>query len=150
MVDAEILQRLDVFDGLTPHELKAVTGISELVEYPKGSMVFKENEDARKLYVLLEGKVAIQYEVGRNMEAIVHTVTAGQAFGWSALVQPYQFTASARCMEDSSIVTVDRASMRGLIEMDCHLGFLIMEKLAELISGRLRDTRIQLISMIHG
>jgi CRP-like cAMP-binding protein len=150
MVDAEILKKLDIFEGLTAPELKAVTQISEVAEYPKGAMVFKENEEAGKLYVLLEGRIAIQFEVGRHLEAVVHTVTPGQAFGWSALVQPYQFTASARCMDDSRVVTVDREGLRNLLELDCRIGFIIMEKLAELVSGRLRETRIQLVNMIHG
>ena len=150
MVNAEVLQKLDIFEGLTAPELDAVTEIADVASFPKGAIVFKENEEAGKLYVLLEGKVAIQFEVGRHLEAVVHTVTAGQAFGWSALVQPYQFTASARCMEDSKLVTVDREGLRRLLDLDCHIGFIIMEKLAELVSGRLRETRIQLISMIHG
>src|SRR3990172_6905625 len=136
MVDADVLKKLDIFEGLTAPELKAVTEISEAARFPKGAMVFRENEEAKKLYVLLEGKVAIQFEVGRHLEAVVHTVMPGQAFGWSALVQPYQFTASARCTEDSRLVTVDREGIRKLLELDCHIGFIVMEKLAGLVSGR--------------
>ncbi len=150
MLSFEILKKLDIFDGLPDSELKAIAGISEVIECPKGTMAFKENEEAKKLYVLIEGKVAIQFEVGRHQEAVVHSVASGQAFGWSALVQPYKFTAGARCMEDCKVLTVDREGMRRLLEEDCRVGFIIMEKLAEIISQRLRDTRIQLISMIHG
>lgn len=150
MVPVETLRKLDVFDGLTEFELMEVARVCETREYPVGSMVFRENEDAAKLYILLTGRVAIQFEVGRHQEAVVHTATGGQAFGWSALVQPYKFTASARCMENSNVLTVDREGLRTLLAEDCHIGFIIMEKLAELISGRLRETRMQLISMIHG
>lgn len=150
MVPVETLKRLDVFDGLTDFELMEVARVCDTREYPTGSIVFKENSDADKLYVLLDGRVAIQFEVGHHQEAVVHTSTGGQAFGWSALVQPYKFTASARCMDDSSILTVDRDGLRNLLAEDCHIGFIIMEKLAEIISQRLRETRIQLISMIHG
>lgn len=56
----------------------------------------------------------------------------------------------ARCQEDSLVITVDRAGLRRLMGRDCYLGFVIMEKLAEIISMRLRETRLQLTIMIHG
>jgi len=150
MVPVETLKKLDIFDGLSEDELNAVKWIAEVEDYPKGSKIFKENEEARKLYILQEGRVAIQFEVGRHLEEVVHTVSSGQAFGWSALVVPYQFTASARCMAESKVITIDREGIRRLFEEDCHIGFIIMEKLAELISERLRETRLQLLNLVHG
>jgi CRP/FNR family cyclic AMP-dependent transcriptional regulator len=150
MVSADILAGLDIFSGLTEKELEAATAITDLVSYERGGVIFRENEEAVDLYVLLEGRVAIEFEVGHHQEAVVHIVREGQAFGWSALVQPYRFTATARCQQDCHVITVDRAGLRRLMDKDCYMGFVIMEKLAELISGRLRETRLQLISMIHG
>jgi len=150
MVPVETLKKLDLFEGLDTDELNAITGLSDVEECGAGTMIFKENDEAKKLYVLLEGKVAIQFEVGRHQDANVHTVAPGQAFGWSALVQPYQFTASARCVTDSKVVTVDGYALKKLTDEDCHMGYIILEKLAEVISARLRETRLQLISMIHG
>lgn len=150
MVPADVLGGLDIFGGLTESELDAVTRISNITRCNKGEFIFKEYDQARELYVLKEGKVAIEFEVGRHEEAVVHIAQAGQAFGWSALIIPYRFTASARCMEDSEVITVDREGLKKLMDTDCYLGFVIMEKLAEIISVRLRETRLQLISMIHG
>ena len=150
MVPVEILKNLDVFDGLTPLELEAITEISEIVTFPRGSMIFREGDEADDLFLLLSGKVSIEFEVGRHQDAVVHSVMPGQAFGWSGLIHPYLFTASARAAEDSKVVTVQRDRLRKLLDMDCHMGFVIMEKLAELITARLRDARIQLISLLHG
>jgi CRP/FNR family cyclic AMP-dependent transcriptional regulator len=150
MVPIETLKGLDIFDGLSEKELESLTEIAEIAELPKGSIIFREHEDANNLFVLLHGNVAIQFEVGHHRDAVVHSVGSGQAFGWSALVQPYQFTATARCINASTLVTISRVKLRDLMEEDCHMGFVIMEKLAELVSERLRETRIQLISMLHG
>ena len=150
MVPVETLKKLDVFDDLTKAELEAIQGIAQIEDFPRGTVIFNENEDAKNLFVLLQGNVAIQFEVGRNRRVTVHSVSSGQAFGWSALVQPYRFTASAKCVNKCQVVAVDRDGIRKLIEMDCHMGFVIMEKLAGLVSERLRDTRMQLISMLHG
>ncbi len=150
MVPIETLKSLDIFDGLNDKELESLKEIAEVVELPKGAIIFREHEDANDLFILLQGNIAIQFEVGRNRDAVVHSVGAGQAFGWSALVQPCQFTATAKCINHSTLVTISRVKLRDLMEEDCHMGFVIMEKLAELVSERLRETRIQLISMLHG
>ena len=150
MVPVETLKKLDVFDGLNKTELEAVQGIAREEDFPRGTVIFNENEEAKSLFVLLQGNVAIQFEVGRNRQAIVHSVSSGQAFGWSALVPPHRFTASAKCVNKCKVVAVDTGGLRRLLDMDCHMGFVLMEKLSELVSARLRDTRMQLISMLHG
>lgn len=150
MVPSDVLGRLDIFSGLTGKELDALTRISDTVDCPRGEFIFRENTPADKLYVLSRGRVSVGFEVGHHQEAVVHVVEPGQAFGWSALVQPYQFTATAKCVEDSEVVSVDREGLRRLMDTDCYLGFVIMEKLAEIISERLRQTRLQLISMVNG
>ena len=150
MVDVGTLRKLDIFEGLSDAGLEAVSEHAGTEEYPAGFVIFREGEEAGKLYVLLEGRVAVQFDVARHQEAVVHTPKPGMAFGWSALVQPCLYTSTARCMQDSKVITIDREGLRDLLEQDCHTGFIIMEKLAQLISARLRDTRIQLISMIHG
>ena len=138
MVSVDTLKKLDLFVGLMDLELEAISEISEIAEYPRGTVIFKEGDEAASLYVLIEGNVALNFEVGRNREVIVHSVGYGQAFGWSALVQPYLFTASARCTNNSRVLTIDRKRLRKLFELDCHMGFVIMEKLAGLVSNRLR------------
>jgi len=150
MVPVETLRKLDLFEGLNEIELNAVTSVADLIDCRKGAAIFSENEEATKLYVLLDGMVSINFEVGRHQEVIVHTVKAGEAFGWSALVQPYRFTASAKCMQDSKVITVDGDNLKKLLKDDCHMGYVIMEKLAALVSGRLQDTRVQLISAANG
>jgi len=150
MVPRETLWKLDVFKGLTEREVEALSEISETVEYGPDSVIFRESEEARDLHILLEGRVSMLFEVGRGREAILHTVAEGEAFGWSALVQPYRFTASAKALEKSMVVSVDGPALKKLMDKDCYLGFVIMEKLAELISARLRDTRLQMINLVHG
>jgi len=150
MVAAEELWKLDVFKGLTENEVKALSDISEKVDLKAGQFVFREGEEARDLFILLAGRVSMLLEVGRGREAVVHSVDAGEAFGWSALVQPYRFTATAKALEESRVVAVDGQALKKLMDKDCYLGFVIMEKLAELISSRLRDTRLQMINLVHG
>jgi CRP-like cAMP-binding protein len=70
----------------------------------------------------------------------------GRTFGWSALIEPRRYTASAVCLGEVKVLAIDRADLMKLLEEDLQLGFTVMKKVAEINSSRLRNTRSQLRS----
>jgi hypothetical protein len=76
------------------------------------------------------------------------TVPPGQPLGWSAIVEPHTFTASARAAGASRVVAFDGLAVARLADENCHFCSLLMKKVAQTISGRLKDTRIQLLSLV--
>ena len=48
------------------------------------------------------------------------------------------------------VIVLTGQDMRELCRMNCGTCYTIMEKLATIISSRLKDTRLQLISLMHG
>jgi CRP-like cAMP-binding protein len=150
MVSPELLRRFPFFAGLTDEELKSIAMISEETKYEANSFIFRERGKAEKLYVLLEGTVDIKVntdEEGLQQET-VSTLTHGEVFCWSAVVEPHILTASAFAATPATVIAIDGAGMRALFELDCHLGYRILQKSAEIISSRLRDTRIQMLSLV--
>ncbi|MCL4458402.1 MAG: cyclic nucleotide-binding domain-containing protein [Chloroflexi bacterium] len=147
MVSKEILRKTDVFVGLTDEQLESVAAIAQEEVYEPGAIIFSEHDIAKNLYIVEDGRVAVQIPVDKHRRATIHTVTNGLTFGWSALVEPYRFTASARCVEPSRVITIDGAELGKLFEGDCRMGFIVMSRIAMIISGRLRDTMLQLISL---
>ncbi len=146
MIDYDDLIRIDLFDDLTEEELKSIREICSEERYAPGEFIFKEGSQAKRLYVLKEGKVSIEIQVGDNKHLSVFTISQGaDLFGWSALVEPFKFTASARCVDAATVLAVDGVKLMGLIEKDYRMGFLIMRRILRFISQRVRDSRLQLI-----
>jgi CRP-like cAMP-binding protein len=81
--------------------------------------------------------------------ATVMTVGPGEIFGWSSLVEPYQLTASAYCATPVRVVAITASGVRALMTMSCSLGYRLMQKECQVASGRLRATRLQLLSTIR-
>ena len=150
MVSPELLRRFPFFAGLTDEELKSIAMISEEQKYEANTFIFRERGKAEKLFVLLEGTVDIK--VNTDEEGLQHetvsTLSHGDVFCWSAVVEPHLLTASAFAATPATVVAVDGAGLRALFELDCHLGYRILQKSAEIISSRLRDTRIQMLSLV--
>jgi len=150
MVSPELLRRFPFFAGLTDEELKSIAMISDEEKHEANKFIFRERAKAEKLYVLIEGTVDIM--VNTDEEGLQHetvsTLTQGDVFCWSAVVEPHILTASGFAATPVTVLAIDGAGMRALFELDCHLGYRILQRSAEIISSRLKDTRIQMLSLV--
>ena len=63
---------------------------------------------------------------------------------------PYTLTGTAKTMEKTRVIVIAGQDLRELCRMNCGTCYTIMEKLATIISSRLKDTRLQLISLMYG
>lgn len=149
MVGLEALRKSDLFEGLSDDELAAIAKMAREETYQVGATIFRENEVAKNLYIVREGRVAILIDIGRGKQTVIDTVVRNGSFGWSAMVPPYILTGTAQAMERTRVVVVNGQDLRALCHMNCATCYTIMEKLATIISGRLKDTRLQLISLMY-
>jgi CRP-like cAMP-binding protein len=153
MAMIDILKRSDLFGTMDTANVNKVATYSRGVSYRVGDMIFKEGEEASELYILTEGRVALEMEVRPvpNRPAIptaLEVVSKDEFFGWSALVEPYVFTLSARCMTPCTAVAIKGDMLRKTMNDDTLLGYEVMKKLCKLLSLRLANTRLRLINGI--
>lgn len=147
MVSVEILHRYQFFDHLTHEQLKAISMISEIESFPKGSIISKEGSVATKLYLLLEGDVNLIYSGGGEgaiSNALVGSIAPGEVFGVSSLIEPYQFISSVRAAMPIRVITVDSKALRALAEIDPKLGYGLMQKISAAVLTRLKFTQMEL------
>lgn len=151
MIAYDDIKRIGFFKDFTEEELKAVQEICDEKSYRAGDIIFVEDTPADNLYVLKSGKISIDIKVsgGRSLSVLTLSNFA-DPLGWSALVEPFRFTASGRCVTDSTIIYIDGFRLLELIKKDYRMGFLIMRRIAQLISQRIKDTRLQLIHTFYG
>ena len=151
MISYDDIKRIDFFKDFTEDELKAVQEICNEENYSAGAIIFNEDDPALHLYVLKTGKVSTEIKIASGKYLSVLTLSNfAEPLGWSALVEPFRFTATARCVEDSTIFSIDALKLMDLIKKDYRMGVLVMRRIARLISERIRDTRLQLIHTFYG
>ena len=85
---------------------------------------------------------------GIDKDVTVSTVGAGDVFAWSALVPPHTATASAKAATRCRVVGFDCEALRPIFEEDRTLAYLMLLKVAQVVRGRLRDTRIENLAEI--
>jgi len=145
----DTLKSSKLFNGLSDELLEKVARLSQKRSYPRGATIISEGEKAQELYILEEGLVAIRIQPATRESIMVSVLKEkGQIFGWSALVEPQKYSASAVCMEDSTVIAIKAADLLALLEQFPAAGFVVMRRLAAIVSSRLRDTQQQLTSIL--
>ena len=148
MVPLEVLRKSEMFEGLTDEELIAIARMGREETYEAGACIVVENETAKSLYVVREGRIAILIDIGRGRQTVVDMVVKGGSFSWSAMVPPHRLTGTAKAVEQSKVIAIPSEELRELCKNNCSMCYTIMEKLATIISVRLKDTRLQLVSLM--
>jgi CRP/FNR family transcriptional activator FtrB len=143
MISTEMLSQNELFAGFSDERLEAIAGISKEITCNKGEALFGEGERAEYLYILVSGSIAIQVHLtSRPMNVTVAIINQpNQSFGWSGVVSPNHYTATAHCQKDSSLVAIEGSKLMQMLEQDPEIGFIVMRRISEVISSRLRTSR---------
>jgi CRP-like cAMP-binding protein len=150
MVTRQIISRIDLFKGIPGEGLEAVSAISEEMDYSQGRAVFTEGSKAQHIYILLEGEITIQVSLTSRSGSITVAVINQpyQSFGWSGVVPPHNYTASAICETDCRLITIKSEELIDVLKQEPNSGFIVMQRISELISRRLRNSRIAMLKTL--
>jgi CRP-like cAMP-binding protein len=148
MVTVELLKGLGLFKGLTDSELARIAELCHLHSLHEGDRILEEGTRATNLHLCCSGKVDIVIWVKKpwNQYVTVYQAQPGEPFGWSALVAPYTYSASAVCVEDGEEIRITGSDLLALFRQYPHMGYTIMENLSADIGAWLVQTRERLIA----
>lgn len=104
------LQNVDIFNRTTSEDLAYIGSIATELQLPEGTTIFKQDEPADSMYVIVSGRVKLH----KNGQEIL---IAGEkeAFGTWALVdtEPYIMTATA--LEDVHLLKIEQDEFYDLL-----------------------------------
>lgn len=151
MAVIDTLKSSDLFKDLAQKYLEKLAHLCIGRNYKEGETIFQEGSKATELYVLTDGRVALEMSIRPVPErsaipTAVEVINKGEAFGWSAVVEPYQFTLSARCLTNCTVLAIKGDMLLKIMAEDTELGYELMKRIAGLISLRLTYTRLRLTS----
>ena len=147
MISSQMLSQIDLFAGVPEGQLAAIAEISEEITCKKGESIFQEGSKAEHIYILLDGEVAIQVSLISRPENITVSIInlTHQSFGWSGIVPPHSYTATAFCQTDCRLLAIYGQKLIQVLQQDLKSGFVVMQRIAEVISRRLRNSRLVLL-----
>jgi CRP-like cAMP-binding protein/1-acyl-sn-glycerol-3-phosphate acyltransferase len=146
----ELLAHSPFFEGFDPQDLAELASYARMVAFEAGERVFAEGEPATGLFLLTSGAVELSFgrQAGQKSPGLaVQTVThAGQPIGWSAMVEPYAYRATATAREATRLLALDRDLLERQAKARPRFGVALMRAVLGVVGDRLRATRVRLVA----
>jgi CRP/FNR family transcriptional regulator, cyclic AMP receptor protein len=124
--------------------------IADEVKCETGTILLEEGNEADTLFLLIDGDIDISYKSEEPYypkgSKVFHVgdVNPGELFGVSSLVDPYRYNATATSSQACQMIKFDSKALRTLSDLDCSLGYALIQQIAKTINVRLAFTRVQL------
>ncbi|HEY5983773.1 MAG TPA: Crp/Fnr family transcriptional regulator [Anaerolineales bacterium] len=142
------LQKIPWFQELKPLHVRRLAAITEIRTVKAGQVLFREGDKEDYVYIVLEGRIALDLYVPLRGKVRFYTADQWEIFGWSSVTPTVrQRTAGATAVVESRVARTEAAEMRQACEEDFELGYQVMRRLANVVAGRLLVTRLQLLDM---
>jgi CRP-like cAMP-binding protein len=133
-VSIDRLRKVDIFHGLSEEELQSIVQFFEEENVAAGVHLCEEGANAERLYVLEQGRVSISSKKGSQYDIDI----PGKIVGWSFLVPPFLYTASAVAKTLSKVLVIKSPDFYYLIHKEPKMGMKVINNLAQVISSRLK------------
>jgi CRP-like cAMP-binding protein len=131
-----------LFIGMSESQMKKILAVGKEIPMKKGQQIIKEGQTANGVYILRSGAVELLTNVEKDFDLPISILRdPGDAFGTSALVPPYQYSLSARCVEEGVLFCMETSALRKLAAEDRDIGCQMMGNLAAHFLDRLKETR---------
>ena len=138
------LKEIELFEGVNFEVLNEIAGICSEDSYSKDTVLFEKDEQAKCLYILLEGTV---YLVIKNGGSITYNLSEpGDVFGWSSMLENGKYTASGICGTELKVLKIEKDKLNKIFQNHPEVGFKVLQRLAEVISRRLSNAYRDLLS----
>jgi uncharacterized membrane protein len=108
---AEILGTVPMFALLDEQERAALAERLDLVEAPKGTVLFDYGDPGASMYIVLQGEVEIFFKNATGERILLETAHDGHFFGEVSLLDGGARTACALVIEDLRALVVDRGDL---------------------------------------
>jgi CRP-like cAMP-binding protein len=135
-----LLADVDLFRTLSPEAFDLVTQHAVRREVRRNDVLFKENDDADELFVVVEGRIAIAQRSIDGRESVFALMEPGDIFGEMSLFDGQGRSAEARALEPSQVAVVPYAPLHDILRDRPELLWGVVE----LLVRRLRSMDVAL------
>ncbi|HEX9052574.1 MAG TPA: Crp/Fnr family transcriptional regulator [Anaeromyxobacter sp.] len=98
--------------------------------FPGGTVLFREGEPGREMYVVQSGRVNVSKKVG-EVEKILAALGPGEFLGEMSILNNKPRSATATCAEDARLLVIDAKTFEAMIRGNAEIAIRMIKKLAD-------------------
>lgn len=133
MRDIEWLKGSAVFSGLAAPALSELARIAERRRCAKGEVLFAEGDDARALFLLVEGAVDLVKIAPNGREQLVRSVRRGETFAEAAMFSGEAYPVTAIARRASELIAIRKERFIAFVRAHPGISLAIMGVMARLL-----------------
>jgi CRP-like cAMP-binding protein len=112
--------------------------------FPAGTVLFREGEPGREMFVVQQGRVEIAAHAG-TVRKVLSTLGPGEFFGEMSILNGAPRSATATCAEDCRLLVVDARTLEEMIRGSIEVAVRMIQKLAARLADA--DRQIELLML---
>lgn len=130
-----LIDQGDLLWGMDFLFTKDFMAVAAKVQFEKGTVIFREGDKADYFYTLVEGQIILS--TGEPAKEIYIFDKAGEAFGWSSLIDRNYYSATAECLEPSHLLKFEKNDLNRFLLKNVESAFTFYKRLAGMLGNRL-------------
>lgn len=139
MKTRDLGEKVKIFHGLSPTQMKRIEPELQEFEYQSGDWVVEEGDQGMAMYIVLSGTVEVWRKVGRRKKGFcLGTLKTGDCFGEMCLIDCQKRSAGVRAKTRLTVMRFPFQAMNKLFIDDPELFGLLLLNISREISRRLR------------
>jgi CRP/FNR family transcriptional regulator, cyclic AMP receptor protein len=134
---AQLLARTNLFDDLSPEDVRDLAEHLKLHRFAAGEKIFGQGEAGDSMFLVVDGTVSIYLVPGEGSARVpLREVAVGQYFGELSLFDAKPRSAGAEASTECEVLELERDVLRDHIQKRPHIAISLLDEL----SARLRET----------
>ena len=142
-----IFQRDNLSSEMETMAQKILDSITPCKKYEKGQIIYHQGDLGDNFYYLKKGKVSVFMTSSDGIEKTLNTASSGEILGEAAFFDKLPRVSSAKAIEDSEIVIIDKNRLIELIRKYPNLAMELLETQAKRI--RLLSSQIDSMAFLQ-
>jgi CRP-like cAMP-binding protein len=144
----DTIEKLSFLRGVPEEDLRQLAALARLESHPEKMVLFKEGSILNRMFIVAQGKVALEISSTTEKNRRIFTVSDGELLGWPPILRQSTVTATARTLTAVTLVSISSDQLLEVCHRDPRFGFLFMERTAEALAAQLSATRLQLLDVL--
>jgi len=145
----EELLKVRLFQDFSPADMQIIEPYFSYLNELTGSVLFFQGDPAENLYIVVSGELALKYKPYDSPEIVITRLKEDDVVGWSTVLGNSTYTSSAVCTTDVEVLQITATHLRKLISEHPQTGTMVMDRLAEAVSPRWKNSHSQVRAMLR-
>lgn len=128
-----LLKNLDLFQELPDEDVHLVFKACHEAVFEPGTIVFEEGVVPDRFYVLVEGRVEVWKDWGREGQDILAVKEPGSSFGEMGLIDDLPRSATIRVTERAKVLFLNKEDFRRLIHEKSSIALVLMRSVSKMV-----------------